>query len=531
MAASKDTIYIDNEDEITAVIEKVINATHKVVALVLPKRATVFQSPVNMKLLKKKKKNASKSLVLITSDKGILAIASVSGVHVAKTLQTKPAIPVMEHATTGDGANPETNPAATDDAIELDNSVAESVATDAERAKSTKKIMKIPDFSSFRFKVGLAIVSVFTLAVLWFIGFVVMPKATVTLNTDTSTTTVTATATLAVGQEELDVENTIIPAERVQVEKIESVTVEATGQKNIGNRATGVITLTNCIDDGEQKVIPAGTQFSKDGKSFLTTEQVILQPALVSAGTCRSADFGLSENVDVQAAESGSDFNVSEGTFNSSISGIRAFGSDMTGGTSEIVTVISQEDVNRAAQELNGTTRTAALAEMRSQLQESGQVAIEETLSEGEPKIESEPAVDEESEEVTVTITVSYSMQGASSEDISRVIDSKIRENMDDQQKNIKDNGLSTVEFEVVNRLNEAETELAMQTVATLGPDINESALREELVGKKRGDIEKQVEAIDGVRSVSVEYSPIWITTTPKSADKIEIVINESDDN
>ena len=50
----KDTVYIDIDDEITSVIDKVISSKAKTVALVLPKRASVFQSVVNMKLLTKK---------------------------------------------------------------------------------------------------------------------------------------------------------------------------------------------------------------------------------------------------------------------------------------------------------------------------------------------------------------------------------------------------------------------------------------------------------------------------------------------
>jgi formiminotetrahydrofolate cyclodeaminase len=51
--ATKETIYIEADDEITTVIEKIITAKNKIIAVVLPKRATVFQSVVNMKLLKK----------------------------------------------------------------------------------------------------------------------------------------------------------------------------------------------------------------------------------------------------------------------------------------------------------------------------------------------------------------------------------------------------------------------------------------------------------------------------------------------
>jgi len=68
----KHTIYVDVDDEITAIIDKVKSAPDKIVALVLPKRATVLQSIVNMKLLKKSATASKKSLVLITSEAGLL---------------------------------------------------------------------------------------------------------------------------------------------------------------------------------------------------------------------------------------------------------------------------------------------------------------------------------------------------------------------------------------------------------------------------------------------------------------------------
>ena len=50
---AKDVVYIDIDDEITSVINKVQSSSDKVVALVLPKQATTFHSSINMKLLKK----------------------------------------------------------------------------------------------------------------------------------------------------------------------------------------------------------------------------------------------------------------------------------------------------------------------------------------------------------------------------------------------------------------------------------------------------------------------------------------------
>src|SRR5579863_116795 len=89
----KDVIYVDVDDEITGIIDKVASSNEKIVALVLPKRATVFQSIVNMKLLKRRADTAKKSIVLITSESGLMPLAGSVGVYVAKTLQSKPEIP------------------------------------------------------------------------------------------------------------------------------------------------------------------------------------------------------------------------------------------------------------------------------------------------------------------------------------------------------------------------------------------------------------------------------------------------------
>jgi hypothetical protein len=90
---SKDNIYVDVDDEITAIIDKVRASQAKIVALVLPKRASVLQSVVNMKLLKRSADDAGKKLVLITSEQGLLPLAGSVGVFVASSLQSRPEVP------------------------------------------------------------------------------------------------------------------------------------------------------------------------------------------------------------------------------------------------------------------------------------------------------------------------------------------------------------------------------------------------------------------------------------------------------
>ena len=89
----KDVIYVDVDDEITSITDKIISAKATLVALVLPKRCPVLQSSVNMKILQRTTGDAGKNVVLITSEASLLPLAGAAGLYVAKTLQSKPTIP------------------------------------------------------------------------------------------------------------------------------------------------------------------------------------------------------------------------------------------------------------------------------------------------------------------------------------------------------------------------------------------------------------------------------------------------------
>lgn len=545
--SAKQTLYIDAEDEITAIIDKVVSSKSSIVAVVLPKHASVFQSIVNMKLLKKAASQSKKNIVLITSDASVIPIAATVGLHIAKTPSSKPEIPIIavaKEAKDDDMVSDEDSHSSkpvvvaatpiSNDPIEIDNTVPASSGADVKTTK-LKKIKKdknfsIPDFSSFRMKLIVGGSLLIGLIVLWVFGFVILPQATVTVTTNTQSIPINAIVTLQTGIEDADIENNVLPAERAQVEKTEESTIPATGEKNIGQKATGTMNLENCINEEGDKIVPAGTRFSAGSVTYETTEQATLPEASFISGNCRTSERGDDKTVGVVALEPGESSNVGSQSYNSAISGINAVGSAMSGGTTEIVTVISQEDVDRARQQSAGTSKAQALAELKSQLVDQDVTAIEESLSESEPRVDIAPAVGAEASEVTVKTTINFSLIGVAESDIAALLDKTIQESLTDQDKNIRDNGLSDVKYTLSDRPDESRHIFAIETIGSVGPEFNESELKESIAGKKRGDIEKQIEAIDGVREVSVSYSPAWITTTPKSADKIEIIFIEQDE-
>ncbi len=92
---NKDVIYIDAEDDITAIISKVKSSNERIVALVPPKQVGVLQSAVNLRILARVAKTVDKHLVLITSNSALLPLAAAAELPVAKNLQTKPVVPEL----------------------------------------------------------------------------------------------------------------------------------------------------------------------------------------------------------------------------------------------------------------------------------------------------------------------------------------------------------------------------------------------------------------------------------------------------
>ena len=93
---NKDVFYIEPEEDITDIIAKIEGAKSKVVALVPPKKAGVFRSIVNIKLITKSAAGANKVVVLVTTDPSIVKLAAATKMPVTKDLKTAPVIPEAE---------------------------------------------------------------------------------------------------------------------------------------------------------------------------------------------------------------------------------------------------------------------------------------------------------------------------------------------------------------------------------------------------------------------------------------------------
>jgi hypothetical protein len=573
----KDTIYIDVDDEITTIIEKMQNSPQRIVALVLPKRASVLQSVVNMKLLKRTAENAKKHVVLITSETGLLPLAGSVGLLVASTLQSKPAIPVApdmidrEHVIDEDSGeefddfNADTAAeqpigklagmsgtaaavaagGAYDDTetIQLDNEdeigtaaaaapLAGGAATSAAR-KSKDKKLKVPNFNKFRV---LLIVAVLTV-VLLIGGFVyanaVLPKALVTLKTNSSDIPTKANLTLDPAATELDIASNTLPAKIVSKQQTGSQQVSTSGQKNNGTKATGAVTMSSqtcgsSISPTPPGDVPSGTGVSSGGKTFITQQRTTFPDSGTFKNGCVTYAATGSTNVTAQSA--GADYNIAPGAFTvAGRSDITAKSTDaFNGGTDNVVKIVAQADIDSAKAKITAADTSGIKDELVNKLAAISYTAISGSLHAGDPVVTPSAAVGDQADTVTVTQVVTYTMYGAKSDDIKTIITTNVTKQIDPTKQQILKDGASSAKFDVATTTASGPLQIGMSATSLAGPDIQVDKLATQLAGKKTGQVEQLVKSIPGVTDVAVKYSPFWVSSVPKKTNKIQIVIEKS---
>jgi hypothetical protein len=549
---NKDVIYIDIEDDITAIIGKVKDAGSKIVALVPPKRIGALQSAVNLKLLQRAAGTVDKRLVLITNDHSLTALAAGLKLPVAKNLQSRPEIPHMEMPDTteeevingqelpvgdveksltpsaADAAVPSTADAIADQ-VEINDTPLKPIAPAAAKAEAKKpsfasKLSKdgkfsIPNFDTFRkrlFVLG-GIGVLFVAFLVWAIFFA--PHATITIAAKTTSVNVDRTLTLNPSAQTSDPSNLSLKPIVQQIKKSVATEFTATGSKDIGDKAKGTMAVSNG-NSSDGVTLPAGTVFSAaDGHTFTSNAAVTIPGAKVVSGHIQPG----SASVDVTATNIGPDFNVAaQGYSVQGFDGIGASGSDMTGGSKQTVTVVSQDDVDKAKGQLASQNITDVKNELKKQFT-ADQLVIEESFTSDAANPSVSPNVGEQAKTAKLTSETTYTYVGLSRVDIKTILSSAVGEVIKDKNdQQLYSLGENSIVFQTFQKLDGGTFKAHLVTTGAVGPKIDAKQLAKQLVGKRFGEIQAIISSIPGVNSVDINLSPFWVNTAP-SADKIDI--------
>lgn len=546
---NKDIIYIDVEDDITAIIGKVKQSREKIVVLVPPKRIGVLQSAVNLRLLSRTTTQSGKHLVLITTNGALTALAAAAKIPVAKNLQSKPEIgaapdedadieediidgsqlPVGELARTADRGTAFTAVSPAVDEAVRENAAEEKRGRTApvrSRPVRTKSGVKVPNFDSFRKKLlligagGLVLIGF----LVWAIFFA--PRANVVIAARTTDTPVNARVTLDPAAT-TTLQEGLLKSTTKQTKKDQTVEFAATGKKDVGNKATGSMKLTRTSPSATPVTVPAGTEFTASGLTFVSTQAATLTSQLTPSGF----DPG-SATVAVQATDIGDNYNLSARGYTSSVSGVNANGTDMAGGSKKTVTVVSADDVQKATEQLAEQKTDDIKRDLAKQF-DGTFVVVDQSFKIDQANPSSAPAVDQESTDgkARLTSSVTYSLSAVAKSELKMYLDDYFKAQLKDKDdQRVYDNGSGEAKLSNISVVDGGKFGANLVASAKIGPKISDDEVKELAAGKRYGDIQASLEAIQGVESVDVEYSPFWVTSTPNDVKRISVEFKLSND-
>ena len=543
----KDVIYIDVEDDITAIIGKVKAASHKVVALVPPKRIGAIQSAVNLKLVHRAAEQADKRLVIISNNAALMALAGSAGIPVSKNLQSKPelaeipALEVDEGEDVIDGAELPVGEHADAAKASVDDEVAPVVggaavaAVDGARPPFKPRArgaagagagvlaskVKVPNFDTFRKKlfIGGGIGALVIAFLIWAIAFAPHAKIVVAARTND----VALNSKVSIGDAlTTDLKAGTVKSLTKTIKKDVSIPFTATGKKDVGEKATGNVNYSN--DSLSPVTIPAGTTVSAGGFNFVTAQSVTVPAA--GLGNCggRACIANGAATGTIEAAESGSKYNgvtgaVSGAGISASLAGPTA------GGTDKTITTPTQEDVDKVSGDVNKSAAAdAAKKDLTSQFGDK-YVLIDASFKSDTSGVKPNPAIGSEAADGKGTLagSVNYTLTAIAKDELSEYLDAYFAQQIDGQNdQKVYSNGLKDVSFTNVSA-NDKGFAASISTNGKVGPKIDDNALKTYAKGKRYGEIQSYVKQIEGVSDVDVKFSPFWVKTAPNDVNRIKV--------
>lgn len=587
LSMNKDVIYIEPEDDITDIIAKIENAKEKIVALVPPKKAGVFRSIVNIKLIAKTSASSGKTAVIVTTDPSIIKLAATTRTPVTKNLQSAPVIPELdgeesvipkkddtpeeepedeesedeevEDEKSEDEAETEETKDAEEDGDKEDEDNEEEIASDSDDKKNkdsdSKKSKKSKDGKTPLFDrlaasnnpvakwIGthkkIAIGGSIALVVLIIVGiwaFVIAPAATLTIGLRTTTANFSENVTFTDVLTEEDASQGKFFIQERKIENKSEIEFDATGQKNVGVQAKGTLKVYTYIDEaGGSANVPANVAYTHDGLKYITASSASFAYDGKNTSVCENVNATIAEfkqygclmsgTIDVVAEAPGANYNieVSNGDGWNSIAGVAVSRAEITGGTDQMITVVQQSDIDKAKEEL---------AKQDSDSGNSGKEKLFES-------IEDDSFVIESSYKQTISDAVSTPAigeevkEGAKAKLAVTTIDSvfvvdktKVEEFIASKAKlaeNYKIYSMNDPFVENFVKVEGAGYTGKLKTSYTSGPKVTENDVVEMVKGKGLGVAQHDLKSIDGIGSIRIDVSYPWVTSIPNDPEKITV--------
>lgn len=422
--------------------------------------------------------------------------------------------------------------------------------------KSKKKKMVVPNFKKWRWPILLGVLLIAAIIGISYWATNIAPAARITVTVKTTAANFNETVTFVTDETKSDPEKGIFFAQQKTITKQASDDFEATGEVDKGTKATGKITvkvkspITISLSAQEASFqVPAGTVFTNSaGNKYIASAAATLavRKDKIDFTSCKiSADASVKTcnlsgdvtgDVPLVAEANGEKYNFAAASTGwsfpiNSITAVKS--SDISGGTSKIVKIVSQADIDKAAINMASDIDSQAREELSAQFGNDF-LLISSSFATESSKITTSPAVNEE---VTTGVTPKiikenkYIITAVDKKEVDTYIKKIASDKLGDNTQMIYSTGVAMADgeenkafFESFKNDNGALSAKLKSTTKS-GPRITVEQVMQDSLGKKVGVANSKLRSTKGVQEVKIETSYFFVTTIPEDENKVQIEI------
>ena len=314
-----------------------------------------------------------------------------------------------------------------------------------------------------------------------------------------------------------------IPGQLFNIEEVATQTFQATGQREVAQKAKGAITVYNEYGTTPQTLI-ATTRFeSPEGFIFRTLKTIVVPGTKVENGKIIPGSI----SVEIIADKPGPSYNISPSKF--TIPAFKEKGDTdrygkfygqssepMKGGVSGMAKVITDSDYTNAISALTAAVKTAVAESL--QTQTSGLKIINASaVTMKNP--DSNARIDEATDSFIMTVSGFIKTIGFKQEDLNKIL----------KQYAEKDSNITVVPDKLdvsFDKITLTDNNFLDFTVSVKGngyAQINIQKILSDILGNNTAQIKNYFQNAKEITSAKVLLSPFWIKKIPKNKEKIRL--------
>jgi hypothetical protein len=556
------SVYINLEDDVSKIIIRLKHQSSGQIVLVCPKRCFLLSDKINLKLLKKQTDLLGKEVFILTMDEKGQAYAQEAGFELkylpkasptkafsdvklpSRALEQKqePNIQTPHSAFLGAvsgikniaqkivpakilGSTSRPAPPPAVKVWEPKVEIKETLYPETLEIK--QDFLQEPEKTHNR-KIITGIVAVSLILVL-LLAFVILPKATVVVYPKTEAVTRDMEISVSVNAKSLDPAKLVMPGVAINETSLDSNKFQSQGKTQVGNKATGTVKIYN-FTKLPINLKASTTVFSMGGKTYnLINDVTGLKPTLYSNAKTKEVDASsLGDPVDIIAASGGDDFNLPQGTrleISNQVFGSRPLllyaktDSEISGGTTRYLSVISQGDLDAAKTQL----QNEVLKQVRDKLALNGSVLADGAYVENNPQFTTDSPVGTQTPGFLGSLQAVISGVTFNRNDLTNLIFQRISQTLD-TNKTLRQNSPDQTVYKVKNLdVNNGLVVLAVHFEGQEVFNVDLQNIAPELVGKSQNQVNEILRSKAAIDRVDITLAPSWQKYFPFFVNKIQV--------